>query len=63
MFYQKAALQAKAAGIAVNVLTVEGEDCSMEMIGLLADLSGGQVDIVNPVKEHIPCLIVVLQRY
>jgi hypothetical protein len=32
----------------INVITLEGEDCSMENIGLAADLTSGQVEIVDP---------------
>ena len=35
--------RAVACGVAVNVLTLAGEDCRMENLGTTADLTGGQV--------------------
>jgi actin len=46
-FYQKAAVRAKQAGVSVSVLGCEGEEVGLEHLGLLADLSGGMVDIVD----------------
>jgi actin-related protein len=46
-FYQKAAVCAKQAGVNVSVLGCEGEEVGLEHLGLLADLSGGMVDIVD----------------
>ena len=42
-YYQTVALEAKQHGTNINVITLEGEDCSMENIGLAADLTSGQV--------------------
>jgi len=39
---------AAAAGIAINVLTMEGEDCSLEAVGAAADITNGVVQIVDP---------------
>lgn len=47
VFYQKAALQAKQLGIAVNVLTMEGEDCAMEMIGLVSPSRSTALDFFD----------------
>merc|ERR1712146_42242 len=34
-------------GTCISVITMEGEDCSMENLGVCADLTGGQVDMVD----------------
>jgi hypothetical protein len=36
--------------VTVSVVTMEGEDCSMENLGTTADVSGGQVEIVDPLQ-------------
>ena len=41
---------AKDLGVEISVVTMEGTHCSMENIGMLADKTGGNVDIVNPVE-------------
>jgi actin beta/gamma 1 len=47
-YYSDIATHAAGHGVVINVVTMEGEQCSMENLGTVADLSGGQVDIVNP---------------
>ena len=46
-FYQDMAARARRNGVTVSVVTVEGENCGMESLGLLADVTSGQVDIVT----------------
>lgn len=46
-FYQGMAQRARANGVTVSVVTVEGESCGMEALGLIADVTSGQVDIVS----------------
>jgi Mg-chelatase subunit ChlD len=48
--YAKAGLLARAAGTTTNVVSIEGSDCCMEYLGLLADESGGSVDIVPAIE-------------
>jgi len=47
-FYQKIADEARKRGATISVVTMEGEDCAMEDIGTAADITGGQVEIVDP---------------
>eukprot|EP01105_Mastigella_eilhardi_P023908 TRINITY_DN6113_c0_g1_i1.p1 TRINITY_DN6113_c0_g1~~TRINITY_DN6113_c0_g1_i1.p1 ORF type:complete len:1182 (-),score=308.16 TRINITY_DN6113_c0_g1_i1:54-3599(-) len=47
-FYKRVALHAKTNGATVSVMTMEGEDCKLENLGMVADLTNGQVDVVNP---------------
>lgn len=37
-------------GVTVSVITMEGEDCSMENLGTVADVTGGEVEIVDPLQ-------------
>jgi len=48
-FYRTIGFRAKEKGVSVSVLTLEGEDCSMENLGKTADITNGSVEIVNPV--------------
>jgi actin beta/gamma 1 len=47
-FYADVAFVAQERGVSISVVTMEGEDCSMENLGTAADISGGQVEIVDP---------------
>jgi len=47
-YYSDIATHASGHGVVINIVTMESEQCSMENLGTVADLSGGQVDIVNP---------------
>jgi hypothetical protein len=47
-FYQNIATDAKRKGVSISVITMEGEDCSMENLGTAADITNGTVEIVNP---------------
>eukprot|EP01125_Pyxidicula_operculata_P008162 TRINITY_DN275_c0_g2_i1.p1 TRINITY_DN275_c0_g2~~TRINITY_DN275_c0_g2_i1.p1 ORF type:complete len:1179 (+),score=388.10 TRINITY_DN275_c0_g2_i1:39-3575(+) len=46
--YTKIGQLAKSNGATVNVLSIRGEDCCLEYLGILADATSGVVDIVNP---------------
>lgn len=47
-FYQNLGEQAQARKITVNVMTIKGEGCKMEVIGKLAELTNGNMKVVNP---------------
>ena len=47
-FYSSAAKFAKELGVAISVVTIEGTHCSMELIGMLAHETGGQVFSFSP---------------
>eukprot|EP01105_Mastigella_eilhardi_P018376 TRINITY_DN4244_c0_g1_i1.p1 TRINITY_DN4244_c0_g1~~TRINITY_DN4244_c0_g1_i1.p1 ORF type:complete len:1146 (+),score=215.48 TRINITY_DN4244_c0_g1_i1:73-3510(+) len=47
-FYKRLASHAKREGVVVSVMTLEGEDCALDNLGMVADLTNGQVDVVNP---------------
>jgi len=46
-FYGDIARRAAEEGTCISVVTMEGEDCSMENLGVCADLTGGQVEMVD----------------
>eukprot|EP00727_Mastigamoeba_balamuthi_P000800 m51a1_g10717 putative actin (1113) ;mRNA; r:219305-223208 len=49
-FYAEVGEEARRRAVTVSVITMEGEDCSMENLGTTADLTGGQVEIVDPTQ-------------
>jgi hypothetical protein len=46
-FYADIGRRAAEEGTCISVITMEGEDCSMENLGTCADLTGGQVEMVD----------------
>lgn len=42
-FYRRVADYAKSNGIVINTISIEGEDCKLENLGILADTTSGQV--------------------
>ncbi|CAE8684637.1 unnamed protein product [Polarella glacialis] len=46
-FYGDIGLRAAEEGTCISIVTMEGEDCSMENLGICADLTGGQVEMVD----------------
>jgi hypothetical protein len=49
-FYENLGEVAKEKNIAVNVMTIKGEGCKMEIIGKLPELTNGNMKVVNPEK-------------
>ncbi|XP_033629430.1 circularly permutated Ras protein 1-like [Asterias rubens] len=49
-FYEHVGHYAQDSGTCVSVLTVEGEDCRVIELGSVADKTGGQVNVVDPLK-------------
>jgi len=49
-FYRRVAEEARSKGIVINTVSIEGEDCRLENLGILADLTSGRVDIVDPLE-------------
>jgi hypothetical protein len=47
-FYNKIGVEAARRGVSISVVTVADEECSMENLGVTAEVSGGSVDIVDP---------------
>ncbi|XP_076466661.1 uncharacterized protein LOC143297936 [Babylonia areolata] len=49
-FYENIAATANSKGVSVSVVTISGTDCKLIQLGKLADSTGGQVNIVDPLK-------------
>lgn len=49
-FYMDVGEAAVDSGVSVSVITIKGTDCKLVEIGKIADRTGGQVNIVDPLK-------------
>jgi len=49
-FYGSIANISREKAASISVITMEGEDCSMENLGTAADVTSGQVEIVDPLQ-------------
>mmetsp|Transcript_34260 Transcript_34260/g.39576 ORF Transcript_34260/g.39576 Transcript_34260/m.39576 type:complete len:147 (+) Transcript_34260:862-1302(+) len=47
-FYQSLANYAKEKEVAVNLISIKGEDCDLETLTTLTEVTGGNVDIIDP---------------
>jgi len=50
LLYERFGDTAKDAGVIVSVIGIKGTECRMENLGVVADKSGGSVDLVDPVN-------------
>jgi len=48
-FYEVMGQYAKEKGITVNIISIEGEECNIDTLSKISELTGGQVSRVNPV--------------
>lgn len=49
-FYEKVGKLASEAGVTINVISIEGDECKIDSLSKLSELTGGQVERVNPTK-------------
>ncbi|KAL4233133.1 hypothetical protein ACF0H5_007818 [Mactra antiquata] len=49
-FYDEISETAVENGVSISVVTIKGTDCKLVEIGKMADKTGGQVNIVDPLK-------------
>jgi len=49
-FYEQLALYAKLKAITVSVIGIRGENLNLALLGKLADITQGNVDLVDPIK-------------
>jgi len=61
-FYTDVAESATSRGVTVSMITIEGEECAMEHLGTTADITGGQVEVVDPVLLETRVAGIVAQR-
>ena len=50
IFYSRVGQIAKMAGITINLVSIEGDECNIAALSHLADITGGHVERVNPLK-------------
>jgi actin-related protein len=60
-FYSECAQRAKKCGVVVSVLGCVGEEVGLDHLGLIADISGGVVDLIDP-KNSESLLGTLLER-
>lgn len=49
-FYERAGELAKSKGLTINVVSIIGDECNLESLSKLAELTGGNVERVDPVS-------------
>ena len=47
-FYQKVGEIAYNAGVTIDIVSIEGDECNIDSLSKLAELTGGAVERVNP---------------
>ena len=47
-FYVQVGAIAQQAGVTINIVSIQGDECNIESLSRLADLTGGQVEQVDP---------------
>lgn len=47
-FYEAVGQIAQTAGVTVNIVSIEGDECNIDSLSKLAELTGGAVERVNP---------------
>lgn len=50
VFYEQLGEFAKNKGVTVNIISIEGEECNIDSLSRLAELTGGSVERVDPIK-------------
>lgn len=50
LWYEGLANLARLAGVAVSVISIKGDECALEDLGKVSEVTGGQVDRVDPLK-------------
>lgn len=49
-FYEKMSDFAKSKGLIANIIGIKGDNLNIGLIGKISDQTGGDVDIVDPIK-------------
>jgi hypothetical protein len=47
-FYEQLGQFAQSKGVTINLVSIEGDDCNIESLSKICELTGGMVDRVNP---------------
>jgi len=48
--YERIGEYAKNKGITVNIVSIEGDECNLDALSKLAELTGGEVERVDPIS-------------
>lgn len=49
-FYERLGQLAKNSGVTINIVSIIGDECNLHSLSKLAELTGGNVERVDPVK-------------
>ena len=49
-FYEKLGQYAKGKGLTINIVSIIGDECNLESLSKLADMTGGEIERVDPVS-------------
>lgn len=49
-FYEKVGNYAKSKGVTINIVSIIGDECNLDTLSKLAELTGGNVERVDPVQ-------------
>lgn len=49
-FYERVGQLAQTHGVTINLVSIEGDDCNIESLSKICELTGGNVDRVDPVN-------------
>lgn len=49
-FYEKVGEFAKSKGLTINIVSIIGDECNLDSLSKLAELTGGNVERVDPVS-------------
>jgi len=49
-FYEGLGEFAKSKGITVNIVSIEGEECNIDTLSKISEMTGGEVERVNPLE-------------
>jgi hypothetical protein len=60
-FYERVAVIAKEKGVSVTIISIEGDECNLDSLSKLAEMTGGDVERVDPVslKEDFANILAV----
>ena len=47
-FYERVGQIASNAGVTINIVSIEGDECNLDALNSMAELTGGKVERVNP---------------
>jgi hypothetical protein len=47
-FYERVGQYAKENGVTINIVSIEGDECNLQSLSKLAEVTGGNVERVNP---------------